>query len=141
MSGAPSRRGFLGHVAGACLATTALGAATAHSADPVYVAMDAIRNNLLALDDNEGRLEAVYAKSGESLPVEALREERAAIIAVWQASAIAFLKTVPTTQAGMAAYLDFIDSPAGWQGGFMEAWEVDAMRSTFRAYVGGGSQI
>lgn len=135
MSRAPSRRGFLGHVAGACLATTALGAAAAYSADPVYVAMDAIRSNLLALDDNEARLEAAYARSGESPPVEALRQERAAIIAVWQASAIAFLKTVPTTKAGMLAYLDFLDTPTGWKGCDFQPGEVEAIRATFRAYV------
>ncbi len=133
MSRAYSRRGFLGHVAGACLATTALTTATAQPVDPVYLAIDAVKSNLLAIDNLMERQAEHIAHHGRMN--DQMRAEEDAVLSAYEAAARGFLKTVPTTKAGMVAYLDFIATRWGWEGCQMERFETDAMCATFRAYV------
>ena len=111
-----SRRGFLGHVAGAYLAAGALTIAGA-AADPVHEAIDRHWD---------------LFRSACGSPSDAELDE----LVERQISALhAVLDTVPTTDAGMLAYLDHLASEPGFSKCLASEAEFDAICATFRRFI------
>lgn len=118
------------------LTGAALAASHVEPADPIYAALATQREKWLAhgaaIDVTTlaektygfGSPEAKAAHALQADPCHADSDGRCGILSV-----------VPTTAAGMLAYLDFVESPEGFGDTYMSDEEVTSLMKTVRRFV------
>lgn len=133
---ASSRRAFLkagaalGTVAALAIPVAVLPKAEAAEADPVFAALEAVRSARSERARLYRKVEAEHRAGGVSALTDA---EVMAACSAYTAALRRAVRTVPTTAAGMQAWLAIMWAPGTWEGAIPEE-EVRPILATVRAY-------